>query len=581
MRWYTQQTDSQVVHDLEEELGLLPPVATSLVLRGKTSVESAQHFLQPRLSHIADPFCVPNLKICAERILKAIDNRDSISICGDYDVDGITATTILVSFLRDYHLKPHFFIPRRKTEGYGMSRTMVDRMLANGQPKLVIALDCGTNAVEEIKYLRSRGCEVIVIDHHRTLEDSAGVPASILVNPNSIWSAAPEYSPLCTAGLVFKVVHGVVKMLRSRGDKHALQMNLREYLDLVAMGTITDISPLVGENRVMVWFGLQQMRLTKREGVLAIIQASRVGDRAEIVPTDISRRIGPRINASGRLADAALPVEMLLSNSASRCRELAKQLCEMNASRQEIEHRVFEEAKQQIRELGYENKKGIVAVGDWHTGVVGIVAGRLARIYNKPCIVLGFEGEYAKGSGRSVKGVNLLELLKMLPQESLETWGGHPMATGITAYRNKIEKLRNDFEVALENYTQNPNCTYVVEEKILITKWLDKKDLTLELFNQVSKLMPFGEGNPEPIFGLSNVPVPQIITFSSYGAEKIDSFRFETTIENGVKVTFMGHNMDVLPISGQRVDLAIKLSFSYYNGNRYPKVEIVDWHSCF
>ncbi|MCR5184029.1 MAG: single-stranded-DNA-specific exonuclease RecJ [Opitutales bacterium] len=580
MRWIAQQADPQAVHDLEEELGLLPAVATAVALRGKTIVEDAERFLQPRLSQVTDPFRVPGLRACAERILRAIDNRDSISICGDYDVDGITATTILVSFLRDYHLKPRYFIPRRKTEGYGMSRAMVDRMLACGQPKLVIALDCGTNAVQEIRYLRSRGCEVIVIDHHRTLESDSVSPADILVNPNSSRASAPEYSPLCSAGLVFKVVHGVVKILRSRGDKHALQMNLREYLDLVAMGTITDISPLVDENRIMVWFGLRQMRQTKRQGILAILQASKVGGRAEIVPTDISRRIGPRINASGRLADAALPVEMLLSNSASHCRELALQLCEMNAARQEIERRVFEEAKQQIADLGYEGKKGILAAGNWHTGVVGIVAGRLARIYNKPCIVLGFEGEYAKGSGRSVKGVNLLELLKKIPQDSLETWGGHPMATGITAYRNKVEQLRKDFEAALENYIQAPECNYVPDEKIQIVKWLDKKDITLELFDQVTRMSPFGEGNPEPVFGLSNIPVPQMVVFPSFSSQKIDSFRFEVETEPGVKVTFSGHGMKILPTVGQRVDMAIKLSFSYYNGNRYPKVDVVDWRSC-
>lgn len=568
MKWVYTEADASAVHDIQEELGLLPSVAAILVKSGYGRVEDAEKFLNPRLSHITDPFRIPNLESAANRIVEAIDKRESIAICGDYDVDGVTSTTLLVSVLREFGLNPQYYIPRRQKEGYGMSPEIVNRVLEKGVPKLFFALDCGTNAQEEVNRLVELGSDVIIVDHHRS--KTAEPPKAILVNPNSVFSVAPEFSPLCTAGLIFKVIHGFLKLLRLRNDERAFKIILREYLDLVAMGTITDISPLLGENRTMTWFGLRQMRNTKREGLRALISASNIADTADILPVDISHRIGPRINASGRLADAALPVEMFLCSNPKRCANFAEQLNEMNRDRQEIERRIFEEALAQVETAGTD-RNALLACGDWHPGVVGIVAGKLARQFNRPCIVLGIEGDSAKGSGRSADGINLIEVLKPYGDQLLEAWGGHPMAVGITIDADKVDVFRDIFDRAVGEYQKKNNGEF--SEPVLdIAAWLDVSDLTPTLFDQIASLSPFGEGNPEPIFGLRNIEAPAAVIFGEH------NFRFQITLPSLARLGVVAwHKADRVPAEGEPIDLALKLSWNNYNGRKYQQAELVDW----
>ena len=569
MKWVHTEADASALHDIQEELGLLPAVAAVLVKSGYGRIPDAEKFLSPKLSHITDPFRVPNLEKAAHRIVRAIDRGEKIAICGDYDVDGVTSTTLLVSILREFGLRPHYFIPRRKEEGYGMSPEIVNRALAEGKPDLFFALDCGTNATEEVERLAELGCDVVIVDHHRSKTPEP--PRAVLVNPNSSFSAAPEFSALCTAGLIFKVIHGFLKLLRFRNDERAFNIILREYLDLVAMGTITDISPLQGENRTMTWFGLKQMRNTKREGLKALISASNIADTADILPVDVSHRIGPRINASGRLADAALPVEMFLCRNPKRCAAFAAQLNEMNRDRQEIERVIFEEALAQVEAAGTD-RNALLACGDWHPGVVGIVAGKLARRFNRPCIVLGIEGDSAKGSGRSVDGVNLIEVLKPYGDAMLEAWGGHPMAVGITVDVAKVAAFREVFDRAVGEY-QEKNYGEFPEIVLEIAEWLDVADLTPELFDQIARLSPFGEGNPEPIFGLRGVEMPTgTVCFGE------SNFRFQIVLPTLARLGVVAwHKADRIPPAGTRVDLALKLSWNNYNGRRYQQAELIDW----
>lgn len=569
MKWVYTEADPAAVHDIREDLGLLPAVASILVKSGYGRLEDAEKFLSPKLSHITDPFRVPNLEAAAHRTIQAIDKREPIAICGDYDVDGVTSTTLLVSILREFGLNPRYYIPRRQKEGYGMSPEIVNRALEKGVPKLFFALDCGTNAEAEVARLVELGCDVIIVDHHRS--KTAQPPNAILVNPNSVFSAAPEFSPLCTAGLIFKVIHGFLKLLRQRNDERAYNIILREYLDLVAMGTITDISPLLGENRTMTWFGLKQIRNSKREGLRALIAASNIADTADILPVDVSHRIGPRINASGRLADATLPVEMFLCSCRKRCADFAAQLNEMNRDRQEIERKIFEEALAQVEAAGTD-RNALLACGDWHPGVVGIVAGKLARQFNRPCIVLGIEGDSAKGSGRSVDGINLIEVLKPYGDQLLEAWGGHPMAVGITVDVDKVDTFREIFDRAVGDYQTKNNGEF--SELVLdIAAWLDIADLTPELFDQIASLSPFGEGNPEPVFGLRNIEMPAApIIFGER------NFRFQLTLPTLARLGVVAwHKADRIPEEGQRIDLALKLSWNNYNGRKYQQAELIDW----
>lgn len=569
MKWIHTESDAHLAHELQDALALLPPIASVLVKMGYTDVECAEKFLSPKLAHVTDPFLIPNLETAAERIMQAIDAQECVSVVGDYDVDGVTAVTLLVSFLRRFGLRPHYFVPRRKDEGYGLSTAIVDRVLTRERPSLFFALDCGTNANEQVDLLRSRGIDVIIVDHHRS--KTAEAPDAILVNPNSAFSSAPDFSPMCTAGLMFKVLHGVLKIMRSRRDPRSFDIILREYLDLVALGTITDISPLVGENRTMVWFGLRQMKNTKRKGLRALISASNIADTADILPVDISHRIGPRINASGRLADAALPVEMFLCENEKRCAELARELSEMNRDRQEIERGIYDEARAQI-EADVPSRNALLACGEWHPGVVGIVAGKLSRHFNRPCVVLGIEGNLAKGSGRGVPGLNLIDVLRPYGDQ-LDSWGGHPMAVGISVDVSKVDEFREYLDRAVGEALAKAGAGDVNERTLDIAAWLSPADITAELFDQIEQLSPFGEGNPEPIFGIRDIVMPSgAITFGG------DNFRFQILLPNFSRLGVVAwHKAEGVPAAGTRVDLAVRLSWNNYNGRKYQQAELVAW----
>lgn len=569
MKWIHTESDVQLAHELQDALALLPPIASVLVKTGYADVERAEKFLSPKLAHVTDPFLIPNLETAAERIMRAIDAQETVSVVGDYDVDGVTAVTLLVSFLRRFGLRPHYFVPRRKDEGYGLSTAIVDRVLTRERPSLFFALDCGTNANDQVERLRSRGIDVVIVDHHRS--KTAEAPDAILVNPNSAFSAAPDFSPMCTAGLMFKVLHGVLKIMRSRRDPRSFDIILREYLDLVALGTITDISPLVGENRTMVWFGLRQMKNTKRKGLRALISASNIADTADILPVDISHRIGPRINASGRLADAALPVEMFLCENEKRCAELARELSEMNRDRQEIERGIYDEAMAQI-EADVPHRNALLACGEWHPGVVGIVAGKLSRHFNRPCVVLGIEGNLAKGSGRGVPGLNLIDVLRPYGDE-LDSWGGHPMAVGISVEVSKVAEFREYLDRAVGEALAKAGAGDVNERTLDIAAWLSPADITAELFDQIEQLSPFGEGNPEPVFGIRNIVMPSgAIVFGG------DNFRFQILLPNFSRLGVVAwHKPEGVPAAGTRVDLAVRLSWNNYNGRKYQQAELVAW----
>ncbi|MBQ8445966.1 MAG: single-stranded-DNA-specific exonuclease RecJ [Opitutales bacterium] len=569
MKWIHTESDVQLAHELQDALALLPPIASVLVKMGYADVESAEKFLSPKLAHVTDPFLIPNLETAAQRIMRAIDAQETVSVVGDYDVDGVTAVTLLVCFLRRFGLRPHYFVPRRKEEGYGLSTAIVDRVLTRERPTLFFALDCGTNANEQVERLRSRGIDVVIVDHHRSKTSEA--PNAVLVNPNSSFSAAPDFSPMCTAGLMFKVLHGVLKIMRSRRDPRSFDIILREYLDLVALGTITDISPLVGENRTMVRFGLRQMKNTKCKGLRALISASNIADTADILPVDISHRIGPRINASGRLADAALPVEMFLCENEKRCTELARELSEMNRDRQEIERGIYDEALAQI-EADIPRRNALLACGEWHPGVVGIVAGKLSRHFNRPCVVLGIEGNLAKGSGRGVPGLNLIDVLRPYGDE-LDSWGGHPMAVGISVDVNKVAEFREYLDRAVGEALAKDGAGDINERTLDIAAWLSPEDITAELFDQIEQLSPFGEGNPEPIFGIKDIVMPSgAIVFGG------DNFRFQILLPNFSRLGVVAwHKPEGVPAAGTRVDLAVRLSWNNYNGRKYQQAELVAW----
>jgi len=567
MRWTYTPPPADEVGALSRNAGVSPVLAELLWRRGLADDEAVRAFLRPSLAELADPFRLTNLPEAARRLAAAIAAREEVVVLGDYDVDGVSSTTLLVSLLRRFGLNPRFVVPRRMEDGYGLSRSAIDRALEDGKPHLFIALDCGTNSQDEVAYLQGQGIDVLVIDHHRSKEE--GVANTLLINPHVYPGEGDDaWRHLCTVGLVFKLAHGLLKHLRQENHPVAFRIKLRDYLDLVAMGTVADLVPLQGENRLLARHGLRVLEGANRPGLRALMEVAGVRPEQGIAPVDISFRLGPRINASGRLADAALSVELMLSEETRFCRETADQLDAFNRERQDIERQITAEAEAMI-EQHYADDPGIVLYSDdWHPGVVGIVAGRVSREYNRPCIVLGNEGEQAKGSGRSVDNLNLVEILAAC-DEHLGSWGGHPMAVGVAVPKDNLAAFRQAFATAVERHAGDG----IEERELPLAAWITPEDIGPRLMDEIDGLHPFGQSNPEPTLGLRGVVLrqrPQVF--------KQHHFRFMFEDARGRRHFGVAWKQaDRLPPVGTPIDLAVHLRWNHFNGRKLLQLDLVDW----
>lgn len=569
MLWTHRPLPPEQVKALSEGAGVRPVLAELLLRAGVSEPAAASLFLGPALSALADPFLVPGLEPVAARLQRAIARREKVMVLGDYDVDGVTSTALLVTVLRHFGVEPGFVVPRRAEDGYGLSRSAIDRALEGGRPDLFVALDCGTNSREEVDYLAAAGIDVIVIDHHR--EKGPPLAHGLLLNPHAGAEEGSDAKPwrgLCTVGLVFKAMHGLLKRLRAERDPAALRIKLANHLDLVALGTVADLVPLVGENRILARHGLRILRDTHRTGLRALMEVAGIKRGQDILPVDVSFRLGPRINASGRLADAAISVELLLSSDSRFCFETAHQLDQFNRERQEIERQITEEAERAI-EARYAAEPGIVLFDEaWHPGVVGIVAGRVTRKYNRPCIVLGNDGGAAKGSGRSVEGVNLVDALGAC-SEHLLSWGGHPMAVGVSLSRDHLDDFRRRFAEAVRAQTGGDFS----EARLNIAAWIDPDQIGDGLMADLTSLHPFGQGNPEPVFGLRGVvlrPPPTVF--------KEHHVRFWFEDRRGRKHHGVAWKMARrIPPAGVPLDLAVEIAWNHFNDRKYVQLELIDW----
>ncbi len=569
MRWTHTPRPAAEVEALSKHAGVSRVMGELLLRAGLTDAPRAKDFLQPALAALHDPFLLRNLEAGASRLRTAIENRDEIVILGDYDVDGVSSTALLVMILRRFGLNPRFVVPRRSEDGYGLSRSAIDRALEAGKPKLFIALDCGTNSHDEAAYLRAQGIDVIVVDHHRSKEQP--LSDGILINPHveaDETNGDAAWRHLCTVGLVFKLCHGLLKHMRADNNPVAFRIKLRDHLDLVALGTVADLVPLLGENRILARHGLRILEETQRPGLRALMEVAGVKPSLGISPTDISFRLGPRINASGRLADAALSVELLVSDDASFCAETARQLDTFNRERQDIERGITEQAEQLI-ETQFAALPGIVLFHEeWHPGVVGIVAGRVTRKYNRPCVVLGNEGDMAKGSGRSVDGLNLVEVLGTCCT-NLSSWGGHPMAVGISLPKIHVEDFRARFAEAVRTHAGSD----IAEAKLDIAAWLTPEQLNERLMDELDGLHPFGQGNPEPVFGVRGVVL-------AGRPEVFKEIHFRFSIEDGRGRRLHGVAWKLahrLPPLGAPIDLAVELKWNHFNGRKLLQLVLLDW----
>jgi single-stranded-DNA-specific exonuclease len=460
-------------------------IARLLSRKGFHCVEEVDSFLRPRLSSLSDPFLLPQMHAAVSRILEALDRRERVVLFGDYDVDGVTSLALLAEMLRAYGGAPELFLPVRMEEGYGLSPESVERCLGKHQPQLLIAVDCGTSSLKEIADLRKRGVDVIVLDHH---EPKSALPDCIaIVNPKTTESGF-EY--FCSVGIVFKLCHALLK------TRPLPEFDLKSKLDLVALGTVADIVPLRGENRILVQRGAVEIARTSRIGLRKLMQVA--GVRPPILPEDIGYRLGPRLNAAGRLSTAAKSLRLLLTSDDGEATMLAAELDGQNRERQEVEKQILDAAIEKIENQFDAARDAAIVVGarGWHPGVLGIVASRIARRYHRPTIVVGFdENGIGKGSGRSIEGLNLVEALGCCA-ERLDKFGGHEMAAGLAVHEENFDVFAEGFRKAARELLTDE----ALQPCVRLDHELAFTEIDLGFLRWHEMLQPFGNGNPQPLF---------------------------------------------------------------------------------
>jgi single-stranded-DNA-specific exonuclease len=484
-RWETRDpVDPAIAQKLAGELGVSPLLASLLAARDMTDPGEAENFLHPRLASLPDPLETPGLRDVGRRLGQAIERGEKVVLYGDYDVDGVTSLAILHRFLSGLGLKTNWFLPLRESEGYGLSRDGLDRVFSTIHPGLIVALDCGTSSHEEAAWLAERGVDLVVVDHHEPKNGPALCAA--MVNPK----VSGGNTDLCTAALVFKLCHGIQKITGRR------EPDLRDFLDLAAMGTICDLAPLRGENRIIVRHGLARLSHTKWIGLRTLMDAAAVVP--PVTTTEVGFRLGPRLNAAGRLNTAEAALKLLITEDAGEARRLAQELDICNRERQDLEQQVLESALAELeKHFDPARDSAIVVGGDgWHSGVVGIVASRLCRKYHRPALVIGFdENGEGHGSGRSIEGLSLVEALADCA-EMLGPFGGHHMAAGLSIHREHFEGFRSKFMRAAAVRLQPQDLM----PRIRLDARVDVSELDQSHLEELALLEPCGMGNPAPLF---------------------------------------------------------------------------------
>ena len=497
-KWLLAAEHSASVPVLTGHLGLGGLAARVLAARGFDDEEKAEHFLHQSLGDIHDPFLLKDMDKAVAEIRRAIESGVKIAVYGDYDVDGVTSTCIMIQYLRKMGADCTYYIPDRLGEGYGLNVAAIQSLYDDGC-RLLITVDSGITAEEEARFAREIGLRLIITDHHECKET---VPeAAAVVNPRRSDSNYP-FRELAGVGVAFKLV---CALERDRPTEDLM----REYADVVAVGTIADVMPLIGENRVIVSYGLGCLRQTGNQGLRALMQKLGL-DGKPVTSNSVSFVMAPRINAAGRLGGASIAARMFLTDDPAEASELAERLCELNHQRQEEENGIYEQVMDRIREKPELTRGRTMTLwGDnWHNGVIGIVSSRLSDRYGIPCVLISMNGDDGKGSGRSIRGFNLYAALEK-NAALLEKYGGHELAVGLTVKRENLEALRD----ALEECAACGG-----EEEIVpcvnVDCRVEPEELTIAAVEGLSVMEPFGMGNPQPVFLMNEVRIEEITPIS-------------------------------------------------------------------
>lgn len=554
-KWQIYQVNEKEIEELQEKYKMNKLLATILSNRGIVKEEQIEKFLKPKRNDFYDPYGMPDMKITVDRIIKAIENQEKTIIYGDYDVDGITSVTVLKSFLEERGLNVGVYIPNRLDEGYGLNKNAVEKISQEGYT-LMITVDCGISAIEEVKYANELGIETLITDHH---EPGEKLPKALAVVDAKRKDNTYQCRNLAGVGVVFKLIQAI-SMRLGIDEKEYLK-----YLDIVCIGTISDIVPLTDENRVIVKLGLKLVQQTRNLGLRSILQATGYNKIDSIA---ISFGVAPRINACGRMGHQEEALNLFLSKDVNEVNELTQKLNAYNKERQEIEKNIFADAVEQIKDNNLQEKNTIVLMGkNWHHGVIGIVSSKITEMYFKPSILLCEEGDIGKGSGRSIPGFDLYEALTKC-QKSVDRFGGHAMAIGITIKKDKLEELKNEFEeIAQENH---------IEEIVPILKidsQINLDEINKEMVESLKELEPFGEENKTPLFLFKNLKIDSIRALTEGKHLKL------TVKENKNIVNAIGFNIGELANEykiGDKVDIVGNLEINSFNGVDNIQINIKD-----
>ena len=488
---YPTPEEEQAAKELGEKLNMSPILTLLLIRRGITTKSAAKRFFRPQLADLINPFLMKDMDIAVDRLNDAMGRKERILVYGDYDVDGCTAVALVYKFLLQFYSNIEYYIPDRYDEGYGVSKKGIDYAKEQGV-KLIIILDCGIKAIDEIAYAKEQGIDFIICDHH--VPDEKLPDAVAILNPKREDDPYP-FKDLCGCGVGFKFMQAFAK---NNGIPFSRLIPL---LDLCAVSIAADIVPVVDENRILAFHGLKQLNQNPSVGLKAIIDICGLNNR-ELSMSDIIFKIGPRINASGRMENGRESVDLLVEKDLGMALRMAKHINEYNEHRKDIDKQMTEEANQIVARLENQKHQSSIVLYDenWKKGVIGIVASRLTEIYFRPTVVLTRDGDYATGSARSVTGFDIYSAIKSC-RHLLVNFGGHTYATGLTLKWDRIK----EFRMAFQQYVDDHILPEQTEANLKIDSVIDFKDITKRLHNDLKKFSPFGPGNPKPLFCTLNV----------------------------------------------------------------------------
>ncbi len=552
----------------------IPPLAAQTILnRGISSAEEARRYLAPQLKDLDDPLSISGMEAAAARLARAVKQDEAVVIYGDYDVDGVCSTAIAARLLRALGCsRVRLFLPDRFDEGYGLGEASLARCLAEGAPNLMLVLDCGTNSRAEVAALRARGVDVVILDHH---EPICRAEANALVNYKLRGGeGAPDreaVTEFCTAGLVFKCAHALLKRLRQEGHAAAAGVDLRTMLDLVALATVSDLAPLTRENRLLTQHGLRQMAATRHAGLRALMKVA--GVKNAPTATDCGFRLGPRLNAAGRLESAVAALDLLLTEDEEEAETISARLDATNRERQAEEQRVHREAREEAEAQFQEPATRVLVVGrpGWHEGVVGIVASRLVREFHLPAFVVALgEKEVAKGSGRGIEGFDLAAALSAT-RAHLAGGGGHAMAAGVSlrsdclaAWREALQEFARGHPLFREG---RPRRRSRADAEVRLA------DMTLDLVSAFEKIEPCGCGNPRPVFAARGVEVEGAPRSVGRNGEHL-KFRVRQG-EAALEAIAFGRG-DAPVKEGDRLDLLFEPQRNEYQGRVSAQAQVLE-----